>query len=215
MNLILLGPPGAGKGTQAKLICEKYDIPHISTGEMFRKNISEKTHLGMLVKDYTDKGELVPDDITIKIVNERIREADCKKGFLLDGFPRTIAQAEALDTLLKKYNLVINRVLFIAVPNEVVIERNVGRRICSCCGASFHIRFNPSRLSNKCDYCLGELTQRGDDTIPALNNRLAAYKLQTKPLIAYYRNNKLLSKIDGTCSEKIVFQNIEAILSHY
>ncbi|MCM0649729.1 adenylate kinase [Clostridium swellfunianum] len=215
MNLILLGPPGAGKGTQAKFICKKYDIPHISTGEMFRKNIAEKTYLGMLVKEYTDKGNLVPDHITIKIVDERIRETDCKKGFLLDGFPRTITQAEALDTLLKKYNLVINRVLFIAVSNEVVIERNVGRRVCSSCGASFHIRFNPSRLLNKCDYCLGELTQREDDTISALNNRLAVYKLQTKPLIAYYRSNKLLSKIDGACSAEIVFQNIETALGHY
>ncbi len=208
MNLVLLGPPGAGKGTQSKLISEKYNIPHISTGDMFRRNISEGTTLGKLAKEYMDKGELVPDNITIKMIQERLRKEDCKKGFLLDGFPRTVSQAEALESILKYDGLCIDRVLFITVPNEVIIERNAGRRICSSCGSSFHVKFKPSKLRHKCEHCLGELIQREDDTFSALTKRLAVYKLQTNPLITYYKHKGLLSMIDGTYSAEVVFENI-------
>lgn len=214
MNLILLGPPGAGKGTQAKYIREKYNIPHISTGDIFRKNISEKTPLGMLAKDYMDKGDLVPDAITTKIVQERLKEHDCEKGFLLDGFPRTVLQAEALEVILKEQHIIMDRVLFITVPNEVIIERNSGRRICSGCGASFHIKFKPSKLKNKCEFCLKELVQREDDTFVALTTRLNVYKIQTNPLITYYKHKGLLSMIDGSYSANAVFENILIALEY-
>jgi len=214
MNLILLGPPGAGKGTQAKYICEKYNIPHISTGDIFRKNISEKTQLGMLAKGYIDKGELVPDTITTKIVQERLKNEDCKKGFLLDGFPRTVSQAEALEYILKEQHTNIDRVLFMTVPNEVIVERNSGRRICSCCGASFHIKFKPSKLKTKCEFCLGELIQREDDTLTALTKRLMVYSAQTNPLITYYKAKGLLSMIDGVHAADVVFDNILIALEY-
>jgi adenylate kinase len=208
MNLVLLGPPGAGKGTQAKLISEKYNIPHISTGDIFRKNISEETSLGKLAKEYIDKGALVPDDITIKIVHERLKEADCINGFLLDGFPRNIFQAEVFERMLTEEKITLDRVLYLTIPNEVIIERNAGRRICSACGASFHIKFKPSRLNNKCEFCFGQLIQREDDRIPALNERLAVYKMQTNPLIRYYKHRGMLSLIDGTSPVEVVFKNI-------
>lgn len=208
VKLILLGPPGAGKGTQAKLISEKFNIPHISTGDIFRKNISNETPLGKLAKEYMSKGELVPDSLTTKIVQERLKEDDCKNGFLLDGFPRTVSQAEALEAILKEEHLVIDRVLFITATDEVIIERNSGRRICSVCGESFHIKFMPSKLKNKCEFCFGELIQREDDTLPALIKRLAVYKLQTNPLVSFYRQKGLLSMLDGLYPVQIVFENI-------
>ena len=214
MNLILLGPPGAGKGTQAKYISKKYNIPHISTGDIFRKNISKKTSLGIIAKDYMDKGELVPDAITTKIVLERLKEEDCKEGFLLDGFPRTVSQAEALEVILKEQHLYMDRVLFITVPNEVIIERNSGRRICSGCGASFHTKFKPSKLINKCEFCFEELIQREDDTPAALTKRLMVYNVQTNPLITYYNHKGHLSIIDGVYAANVVFENILTALEY-
>jgi adenylate kinase len=208
MNLILLGPPGAGKGTQAKLIKDKYNIPHISTGDIFRKNIAEETPLGKLAKEYMDKGDLVPDILTTKIVQQRLKEDDCRNGFLLDGFPRTVSQAEALESIAREVGLQIDRVLFVTVPNEVIVERNSGRRICSNCGSTFHTRFKPSKLKDKCEHCLGQLIQREDDTPAALTKRLDVYKIQTNPLITYYKHKGLLSMIDGTNSAEVVFNNI-------
>lgn len=214
MNIVLLGPPGAGKGTQAKLISNSYKIPHISSGDIFRKNIVEKTYLGKLVKGYMDRGDLVPDDITIEMIQNRLKEADCQNGFLLDGFPRTVRQAEALQSIMKADNKLIYRVLFVTASNEVIIERNSGRRVCEACGGSYHIKFNPSKLGDKCEVCGGKLTQREDDTISALTQRLAVYKSQTNPLITYYKYKGLLSLIDGSQSKELVFENIMIALEY-
>ncbi|OOB75451.1 adenylate kinase, partial [Clostridium haemolyticum] len=153
MRMILLGPPGAGKGTQAKLISEKYSIPHISTGDIFRKNISEKTPLGVKAKEYMDKGQLVPDELTIDLVNDRLTHEDCKTGFLLDGFPRTVKQAEALENFLNKNNQSLDTALLINVPSSFILERMTGRRVCPSCGASYHIKFNPPKIEGICDVC--------------------------------------------------------------
>lgn len=212
MNIILLGPPGAGKGTQAKLISEKYSIPHISTGDIFRKNISEKTPLGVKAKSYMDKGQLVPDELTIDLVKDRLQQEDCKNGFLLDGFPRTVAQAEALDAFLYEYNQNINSALLIDVPQEYILERMTGRRVCNSCGASYHVRFNPSKVDGKCDVCGSELIQRKDDSEETVRERLDIYSKQTQPLIQYYSDKKVLSTIDGTREIKEVFDNISDIL---
>jgi adenylate kinase len=214
MNIVLLGPPGAGKGTQAKLISNSYKIPHISSGDIFRKNIVEKTYLGKLVKGYMDRGDLVPDDITIEMIQNRLKEADCQNDFLLDGFPRTVRQAEALQSIMKADNKLIYRVLFVTASNEVIIERNSGRRVCEACGGSYHIKFNPSKLGDKCEVCGGNLTQREDDTISALTQRLAVYMSQTNPLITYYKYKGLLSLIDGSQSKEIVFENIMIALEY-
>ncbi|WP_097027219.1 adenylate kinase [Clostridium peptidivorans] len=212
MNIILLGPPGAGKGTQAKLISEKYSIPHISTGDIFRKNISKKTPLGVKAKSYMDKGQLVPDELTIDLVKDRLQQEDCKNGFLLDGFPRTVAQAEALDKFLYEDNQNINSALLIDVPQEYILERMTGRRVCNSCGASYHIKFNPSKVEEKCDVCGSELIQRKDDSEETVKERLDVYSKQTQPLIQYYSDKKVLSTIDGTREIKEVFENISDIL---
>lgn len=212
MKIILLGPPGAGKGTQAKSISNKYNIPHISTGDIFRKNISEKTPLGVEAKKYIDNGQLVPDSLTIDLVKDRLQEKDCSSGFLLDGFPRTVNQAEALDEFLKDNNTNIDTALLIHVPREFILERMTGRRVCPSCGASYHIKFNPPKRDSKCDICGSEVIQRADDTAATVNKRLDVYEAQTQPLIDYYTDKSLLSKVDGTQAINDVFKSVCKLL---
>lgn len=212
MKIVLLGPPGAGKGTQAKSICNRFSIPHISTGDIFRKNISEMTPLGVEAKKSIDKGLLVADEITIQLVKERLKQDDCKSGYLLDGFPRTVIQAEALDEFLDKRNDRLNTALLIDVPKEFIIERMSGRRVCLSCGASYHIRFNPPNFGGICDVCGSDIIQRKDDLEETVKERLEIYDLQTQPLINYYRNKNLLEIIDGTQAINDVFRNICEVL---
>ncbi|MFL0245854.1 adenylate kinase [Candidatus Clostridium stratigraminis] len=212
MRVILIGPPGAGKGTQAKLLSEKFNIPHISTGDIFRKNIRENTSLGIEAKSYMDKGMLVPDELTLRIVYDRLKEIDCRKCYLLDGFPRTLKQAEAFQKLLESDNKSIDNVILFKVPKEVIIERGTGRRICLGCGASYHISYNPPHIINICDSCGGALTQRVDDTEVTISNRLELYKRETLPLIDYYRGKNLLTAIDGTLAIESVFKVVNNLL---
>lgn len=208
MRLILLGPPGAGKGTQASAIVEKYNIPHISTGDIFRANIKEKTELGKQVEEYLNKGLLVPDELVVSIVKDRISKEDCKNGFLLDGFPRTVAQAEALDEELKNMSLTIDKVINIQADKDLLIERIIGRRICRDCGATYHIKFSPTKKEGICDKCGGELYQREDDKLETVEKRIEVYTEQTKPLIDYYAKKGLLLNVDGTKDKKEVFEYI-------
>ncbi|NLY78300.1 MAG: adenylate kinase [Tissierellia bacterium] len=208
MRLILLGPPGVGKGTQAAAIIEKYSIPHISTGDIFRANIKGKTELGKKVEEYMNKGLLVPDDLVVSIVKDRIVKDDCKDGFLLDGFPRTVAQAEALDEELSKMSLVIDKVINIEAEKDILIERAIGRRICKDCGATYHVKFSPAKQDGICDKCGGELYQRKDDTLDTVEKRIEVYLEQTKPLIDYYAKKGLLLNVDGTKDKKEVFNDI-------
>ncbi|WP_454052619.1 adenylate kinase [Clostridium sp. Marseille-Q7071] len=212
MKIILLGPPGAGKGTQAKSISNKYSIPHISTGDIFRKNISEKTPLGIEAKSYIDKGHLVPDKLTIDIVQDRLEQGDCKSGFLLDGYPRTVNQAEALKNFLKEKGKKLDTALLIKVPKEYIIDRMTGRRVCLSCGASYHVKFNPTKVEGKCDICGSVVIQRDDDCEETVNERLEIYDAQTQPLIDYYKEQDLLSEVDGTQAINDVFKNICGIL---
>lgn len=212
MKIILLGPPGAGKGTQAKLISNKYSIPHISTGDIFRKNISEQTPLGTKAKSYMDKGQLVPDELTNEIVFDRLQNDDCKNGFLLDGFPRTVFQAKELDSFLHGEDTKIDRALLIEVPQEFILERMTGRRTCKACGASYHVMFNPPKVEGVCDLCSGELIQRKDDKEETVKERLEVYSNQTAPLVEYYATQGNLSKVDGTLEIEEVFQNLCDIL---
>lgn len=208
MRLILLGPPGAGKGTQASSIVEKYQIPHISTGDIFRKNIKEGTELGKKAKEYMDKGLLVPDDLVVAIVKDRLTEEDCKDGFLLDGFPRTVAQADALDIELRELSYSLDDVINVDVSKEELIERAVGRRVCKDCGATFHIKFNSPKIEGICDVCSGELQQRKDDTVETVTKRIEVYLEQTQPLINYYENKGILINIDGKQEIDKVFSDI-------
>ena len=192
MNIVLLGSPGVGKGTYAKRISKIYNIPQISTGDMFREAIKNKTEIGLKAKEYMDKGELVPDDITIGIVEERLKKDDCKNGFMLDGFPRTIAQAEALDKII-----VIDKVLDFTASDEIIIDRLSGRRVCRNCGAIYHIRNIVPKVEGVCDNCGGELYQRDDDKPESVKKRLDVYKKQTAPLIDYYKEKELLADIDA------------------
>ena len=203
-----MGPPGAGKGTQAADLIERYQIPHISTGDMFRAAIKAGTALGIKAKEYMDAGSLVPDEVTIGIVAERLAEPDCSKGFLLDGFPRTVAQADALDKILRDLQMTLDGVLNIEVDEEKLLERLTGRRICRKCGATYHMVFNPPAGESICDKCGGELYQRSDDTLETAKNRLQVYNDQTQPLIEYYRVKGLLREINGDQEIAKVLQDI-------
>lgn len=198
MRLILLGPPGAGKGTQAKRVIEEFDIPHISTGDIFRKNIKEKTELGQKVEGLLAEGKLVPDELTIEIVWDRLDQEDCKNGFLLDGFPRTIPQAEALDEGLAKRGLKLDRVLNIDVDKDSLVKRLSGRRVCPNCGASYHIDNNPPKVGGICDVCQTPVIQREDDKEQTVLDRIKVYDSQTKPLVDFYNKQDLVFTVDGT-----------------
>lgn len=197
MRVLLMGPPGAGKGTQAEVLTSRLEVPHVSTGDMFRKAIKEGTELGRKAKEYMDAGKLVPDEVTIGIVRERLAEPDCARGFLLDGFPRTVPQAEALDGILASMGMGLDAVINIEVPREKLVDRLTGRRVCRSCGATYHVLFNPPQTGGVCDHCGGELYQRSDDTVETVQNRLDVYERQTAPLIEYYRNKGLLQSING------------------
>ena len=212
MKIVLLGPPGAGKGTQAKSISNRYSIPHISTGDIFRKNISEETPLGIEAKTYIDNGKLVPDEVTINMVKDRLTWEDCKNGYLLDGFPRTVAQAEALEGFLADRNEKLDTALSIEVPSSFILERMTGRRVCPSCGASYHVKFNPPTKDGVCDVCGSDIVQRKDDTEETVSERLEVYERQTQPLIDFYNNKNLLSTVDGTKAINEVFESICSIL---
>ncbi|MDY0234888.1 MAG: adenylate kinase [Gudongella sp.] len=212
MRLVLLGPPGAGKGTQASAIVDKYNIPHISTGDIFRANIKEGTELGKEAKGYMDKGILVPDELVVSIVKDRLTKDDCKEGFLLDGFPRTVNQAEALDSELRKMDIKLDRVININASAEILIERAVGRRICKECGATYHIKFNPPKVEGICDKDGEMLYQRDDDNKETVSTRIKVYMEQTEPLIAYYKEQDLLLDVDGTKSIDAIFETISKAL---
>ena len=207
-----MGRPGAGKGTQAVNIREYYNIPHISTGDMFRAAIKNQTKLGMLAKSYMDQGALVPDEVTIGIVEERLLEDDCKNGFLLDGFPRTIAQAEALDNFLVKNGVNLDAVLDVNVPAEILVRRMVGRRVCKACGATFHVEFNAPKVDGVCDNCGTLLIQRADDTEATAQNRLAVYDESTAPLLDFYSKKNILKTVNGDQPLDKVFEDIKVVL---
>ncbi|MGE5652890.1 MAG: adenylate kinase [Bacillota bacterium] len=212
MNLILMGPPGAGKGTQADGIVKEFSVPHISTGDMFRAAASEGTALGLKAKGFMDVGQLVPDDVTIGIVEERLSKPDCQKGFLLDGFPRTLAQAQALETMLGKLGRPIDLVINIEVPLEDLVARLTGRYICRQCAAPYHAIFNPPQVAGRCDQCGGELYQRADDSEATARKRLDVYLAQTAPLVDFYKQRGLLEQIDGSTGmdavQKAIFLSV-------
>jgi len=208
MKIILMGGPGAGKGTQANPLVERFHFPHISTGDMFRAAIKEGTALGLKAKSYMDAGGLVPDEVTIGIVAERLAQPDCADGFLLDGFPRTLAQGSALADILDRLGMKLDGVINIEVAEDVLIPRLTGRRVCRKCGASFHMVFNPPKQEGVCDLCGGELYQRSDDTVETAKNRLNVYNSQTEPLIAFYEEKGLIKRINGDQPIDQVFQDI-------
>lgn len=212
MNIILMGLPGAGKGTQASEIVKKYPIPHISTGDMFRKAIKEETDLGKEAKSYMDRGELVPDEVTIGIVRERLAEEDAKKGFLLDGFPRTVEQADALNEILSDLNRNVDAVINIEVAEEELMNRLTGRRICEVCGTTYHLVFNPPKVEGVCDLDGGKLYQREDDNPETVANRLSVNVKQTKPLLDFYENQGVLKNIDGSRQIDNVTEDVIQIL---
>ncbi|XEC94601.1 adenylate kinase [Paenibacillus tarimensis] len=197
MNILFMGPPGAGKGTQAERIVEEFAIPHISTGDAFRLAMKQGTPLGQKAKEYVDQGLLVPDDVTNGIVRERLAQDDCSKGFLLDGFPRTLSQAEALDEMLAAMNRKIDHVVNLKVDRSLLLARLTGRRICKACGSTYHVIFNPPAEEGVCDKCGGELYQRSDDTEEKVGTRLDEYISKTAPLLAYYEDKGLLREVDG------------------
>lgn len=212
VNLVLMGLPGAGKGTQAERIVDKYHIPHISTGDMFRAAIKEGTELGLKAKSFMDKGELVPDEVTIGIVRERLSKKDCEDGFLLDGFPRTVPQAEALEAILSDLNKQIDFCVNIQVDKNILMERLTGRRICKNCGATYHLVFNPPASPGVCDRCGGELYQRADDNEDTVQNRLEVNIKQTQPLLDFYEQKGYLRTINGQQDINKVFADIENLL---
>ena len=211
-NIILMGPPGAGKGTLAKQLKEALNLVHISTGDMFRDAIKAQTELGKLAQQYIDAGHLVPDDVTIGLVKERLSQDDCARGFILDGFPRTIPQAEALDKLTKEIGRPISSVINIDTPAEVLEERICGRRVCKVCGAPYHITNRKPKVEGVCDVCGGELIQRKDDNKEALRTRLDIYYKDTAPILEFYKNKHLLTTFDGTIGAENVIKEINALL---
>ena len=213
MRLILLGPPGAGKGTQASSIVAEYGITHISTGDIFRHNIKNETELGKKVKSYLDKGQLVPDELTIDLVWDRLSKDDCKKGFLLDGFPRTINQAEALQKGLEERGLKLDKVINIDVDKNILVKRLSGRRVCKNCGETYHIDNKPTLKDGVCDKCSGEVIQRADDNEKTVLDRIEVYEKQTFPLIDFYKNLGLILTVDGTLSIEDVFSQIKESLA--
>ena len=208
MDIILLGPPGSGKGTQAQKIVEQYHIPQISTGDILRAAVKDRTPLGVEAQGYMDQGQLVPDEVVVGIVRERLLASDCNGGFILDGFPRTLPQAEALDVTLGEMKREIDRVISVEVNNEELLKRLTGRRTCRTCGTMYHLMFNPPKKDDVCDQCGGELYQREDDQEATIRARLQVYEEQTAPLIAYYRNKGLLRTIDGVGAIEEIFRNI-------
>lgn len=212
MKIIMLGAPGAGKGTQAKKIAAKYAIPHISTGDIFRANIKNNTELGQKAKTYMDKGELVPDELVVDLIMDRFKEADCANGYVLDGFPRTIPQAEALDKALSANGESVDYAINVEVPDENIINRMSGRRACVGCGATYHIQFNPTKVEGICDACGEKLILRDDDKPETVKNRLSVYHEQTQPLIDFYAKKGILKEVDGTMDMNDVFAAIVKIL---
>ena len=212
MKIVMLGAPGAGKGTQAKQIAAKYGVPHISTGDIFPANLKEGTELGLKAKVYMDQVQLVPDSLTLELIMDRFAKDDCRNGYVLDGFPRTIPQAEALTQALKDNNDRLDYAIDVDVPDENIINRMSGRRACAKCGGTFHIKYNHTKVEGICDLCGGELYIRNDDKPEIVNKRLVAYHEQTQPLIDYYRNEGILKTVDGTQDVDKVFEDIVAIL---
>ena len=212
MKIIMLGAPGAGKGTQAKMIADKYGVPHISTGDIFRANIKNGTELGMEAKKYMDQGLLVPDELTVRILLDRVAQDDCKNGYVLDGFPRTIPQAEVLDSELTKLGDHIDYAINVDVPDEDIVKRMSGRRACLTCGATYHIEHVPPKKEGICDVCGSELVLRDDDKPETVKNRLNVYHEQTQPLIDFYTEKGVLKTVDGTVPMEEVFAAITAIL---
>ncbi|MBX4145910.1 adenylate kinase [Paenibacillus sp. FSL W7-1279] len=212
MNILFMGPPGAGKGTQAENIVNEFGIPHISTGDAFRLAIKQGTPIGIKAKEFMDQGLLVPDDVTIGIVEERLQQSDCEKGFLLDGFPRTLSQAEALDDILARLNTGLDHVINLKVDREKLLARLTGRRICKNCGSTYHVIFNPPKQEGICDKCGGELYQRSDDNEESVGIRLDEYINKTAPLLTFYENKGLLRQIDGDQEIDAVSTQIASIL---
>ena len=212
MKIIMLGAPGAGKGTQAKKIAEKYSIPHISTGDIFRANIKNGTELGMKAKTYMDQGLLVPDELVVDLVVDRLGQEDCANGCVLDGFPRTIPQAEALDAALTKVGQAVDYAINVEVPDENIVNRMSGRRACVNCGATYHIVYAPTKVENVCDTCQGDLILRDDDKPETVQKRLNVYREQTQPLIDYYTKKNILVEVDGTVDIDDVFAAIVKVL---
>ncbi len=212
LNIILMGPPGAGKGTQAKKIIAAFHIPHISTGDMFREAIKAGTPLGNLAASYINQGHLVPDEVTIGLVKERLSQPDCANGYLLDGFPRTIPQAEALEEIAKEIHRPVSMVINITADKDALIQRISGRRVCKTCAAPYHLIFKPSKVEGVCDLCGGPLFQRKDDTVEVLSERLDAYETQTKPLVQFYEKKDVLHEVDGLQDIEDVFQDISKLL---
>lgn len=213
MNIVLLGPPGAGKGTQGVVLSKNYNIPHISTGDILREAVKAGTPMGRKAKNFMDKGELVPDDVVVGIVVDRLGQGDTKKGYILDGFPRTLQQAEALDAALKKIGSVIDMALYFEIPENIAIERLTGRRVCKSCGANFHIKNIPPKKEGICDKCGGELFQRPDDKLETVRNRLKVYELQTRPLIEYYTKKGILKKVSGALDVKDLFKELRRVFA--
>ncbi len=212
MLIILLGPPGAGKGTQAEKIVQEFNLVYISTGDILRKAVKDGSTLGRKAREYMDQGQLVPDNLVVEIVRDRLMEPDCTNGALLDGFPRTVDQAVFLEQVLPDINSQIDRVLLIEVDENELIERLTGRRVCGDCGANYHVKYKPPKVRNVCDQCGGDLYQRDDDTLATVKERLEVYKEQTEPLISFYQERGLLSKIDGNQDINGVFGQIDSIL---